>query len=138
VFNEWSAGFDASWEIDVWGQVRRGIQAAGANLVHLHRAPGNRIEDLEGRDQLAGGEYLDIDSPVRQLADSLGEPICRSTESGKIRRPGRDHAPAVRLARPLTGRRFAGWRAGRNRAQSAIEKPSSLHCVVPFDRWYSF
>jgi NodT family efflux transporter outer membrane factor (OMF) lipoprotein len=33
VFNDWSAGFDASWEIDVWGQVRRGIQAAGANLV---------------------------------------------------------------------------------------------------------
>ncbi|MGR3781801.1 MAG: TolC family protein, partial [Albimonas sp.] len=32
-FQEWNAGFDASWEIDVWGQVRRGIQAAQANLV---------------------------------------------------------------------------------------------------------
>jgi len=29
----WSAGFDASWELDIWGQVRRGIQAATANLV---------------------------------------------------------------------------------------------------------
>ena len=32
-FNDWSVGFDASWELDVWGQVRRGVQSATANLV---------------------------------------------------------------------------------------------------------
>jgi multidrug efflux system outer membrane protein len=26
----WSAGFDAVWELDVWGRIRRGIEAAGA------------------------------------------------------------------------------------------------------------
>ncbi len=32
-FQDWSTGFDASWEIDVWGKVARGVQAARANLV---------------------------------------------------------------------------------------------------------
>ena len=32
-FETWSAGFDASWELDIWGQVRRGIQAATANVI---------------------------------------------------------------------------------------------------------
>ncbi len=32
-FDTWSTGFDASWELDIWGQVRRGIQAASANVV---------------------------------------------------------------------------------------------------------
>ncbi len=32
-FETWSTGFDASWELDLWGQVRRGIQAATADLI---------------------------------------------------------------------------------------------------------
>lgn len=32
-FETWSAGIDASWELDLWGQVRRGVQAATANVV---------------------------------------------------------------------------------------------------------
>lgn len=31
-FNEWSTGFDAGWELDIWGKVRRGVQSAMANL----------------------------------------------------------------------------------------------------------
>lgn len=31
-FDSWSAGFDASWELDLWGKVRRGIEAGKANL----------------------------------------------------------------------------------------------------------
>ena len=30
--NLWQAGFDASWEIDIFGGIRRGIEAANANL----------------------------------------------------------------------------------------------------------
>ena len=30
--NLYEAGFDASWELDIWGGVRRGIEAADANL----------------------------------------------------------------------------------------------------------
>ncbi len=31
-FDTWSAGFDAYWELDVWGKFRRRIEAADANL----------------------------------------------------------------------------------------------------------
>ncbi len=31
-YNLYSAGFNASWEIDLWGRVKRGIQSAGANV----------------------------------------------------------------------------------------------------------
>jgi NodT family efflux transporter outer membrane factor (OMF) lipoprotein len=32
-FNAWQAGFDAAWEVDVWGRFRRGIEAADAELL---------------------------------------------------------------------------------------------------------
>jgi multidrug efflux system outer membrane protein len=28
--NIWDAGFDASWELDLFGRIRRGVQARGA------------------------------------------------------------------------------------------------------------
>lgn len=31
-FDDWITGFDAAWELDVWGRVRRGIESADANL----------------------------------------------------------------------------------------------------------
>ena len=32
-FNAWQAGFDAAWELDVWGKFRRAIEAADADLL---------------------------------------------------------------------------------------------------------
>jgi NodT family efflux transporter outer membrane factor (OMF) lipoprotein len=32
-FNDWQLGFDASWELDVWGRLRRGIEAEDAQLL---------------------------------------------------------------------------------------------------------
>lgn len=31
-FDDWGVGFDMAWELDIWGRVRRGIEAADANL----------------------------------------------------------------------------------------------------------
>jgi len=31
-FNLWQYGFDASWELDLWGKVRRSVEAADANI----------------------------------------------------------------------------------------------------------
>ena len=31
-FSDWSTGFDLSWELDVWGRIRRSIESADANL----------------------------------------------------------------------------------------------------------
>ena len=32
-FDDWQVGFDATWELDVWGRFRRGIEAADAELL---------------------------------------------------------------------------------------------------------
>ncbi len=31
-FDFWSTGFDAAWEVDIWGGFRRGVESAGADL----------------------------------------------------------------------------------------------------------
>ncbi len=31
-YDDWVAGFDMAWELDVWGKIRRGIEAADANV----------------------------------------------------------------------------------------------------------
>ena len=31
-YDDWLAGFDASWELDIWGRIRRGIESSDANL----------------------------------------------------------------------------------------------------------
>jgi len=33
VFNNWTVGFGASWELDIWGRYRRGIEAADAQVL---------------------------------------------------------------------------------------------------------
>jgi NodT family efflux transporter outer membrane factor (OMF) lipoprotein len=32
-FHDWATGFDAAWELDLWGKFRRGIEAADAELL---------------------------------------------------------------------------------------------------------
>jgi outer membrane protein TolC len=32
-FDDWQVGFDATWELDLWGRFRRGIEAADAELL---------------------------------------------------------------------------------------------------------
>jgi NodT family efflux transporter outer membrane factor (OMF) lipoprotein len=32
-FGEWQLGFDAAWELDVWGRLRRGVEAADAGVL---------------------------------------------------------------------------------------------------------
>jgi NodT family efflux transporter outer membrane factor (OMF) lipoprotein len=32
-FDDWQVGFDAFWELDVWGRLRRGIEAADAEVI---------------------------------------------------------------------------------------------------------
>jgi outer membrane protein TolC len=35
-YNQYQVGFDASWELDVFGGVRRGVEAAGADLAAIN------------------------------------------------------------------------------------------------------
>ena len=31
-FDNWNAGFDATWELDIWGRIRRQVEAADAEV----------------------------------------------------------------------------------------------------------
>ncbi len=61
----WDAGFDASWELDVFGRVRRGVQAQGALL-------GAAQEDLRDVQVSLGAElartYFELRGAQEQLA----------------------------------------------------------------------
>lgn len=37
----YQAGFDATWELDLWGKARRGVEAARANIAAAEQARGN-------------------------------------------------------------------------------------------------
>jgi outer membrane protein, multidrug efflux system len=39
-------GFDATWELDLWGKARRGVEAADANIVAAEQARGNAMISL--------------------------------------------------------------------------------------------
>jgi outer membrane protein, multidrug efflux system len=39
-------GFDATWELDLWGKARRGVEAADANIVAAEQARGNAVISL--------------------------------------------------------------------------------------------
>jgi NodT family efflux transporter outer membrane factor (OMF) lipoprotein len=46
-FNLWQYGFDASWELDLWGKIRRSIEAADASIEALAYAQRATLVSLE-------------------------------------------------------------------------------------------
>lgn len=47
-FNTYSVGFDAGWEIDIWGQIRRNVQSAEANLLYQIASYDDALVTLTG------------------------------------------------------------------------------------------
>ncbi len=56
-FNYYQAGFDASWEIDIWGQTRRSVEAARANYA---AAAAQRRGVLLAALAELGRDYIDL------------------------------------------------------------------------------
>jgi NodT family efflux transporter outer membrane factor (OMF) lipoprotein len=56
-FNLWQYGFDASWELDLWGRARRGVEAANAAL--LASAEDRRAVLLSAQAELAR-DYIEL------------------------------------------------------------------------------
>ena len=48
-FNDWQIPFDLTYEIDVWGRVRRSVEASNAQAAASRRRPGGRAP--HGRDR---------------------------------------------------------------------------------------
>ncbi|MEW4451740.1 efflux transporter outer membrane subunit [Bremerella sp. JC817] len=63
-FNYWSAGFDASWEIDIFGSVRRSIQAADADIDVAIEDHNNLLVSLQGE---VGANYIQVRTLQRRI-----------------------------------------------------------------------
>jgi len=64
------AGFDATWELDLWGKARRGVEAADANIVSAEQARGNAQISLTAE---VARTYLSLRGAQRQRAIVLAD-----------------------------------------------------------------
>ena len=76
-------GFDATWELDLWGKARRGVEAANASIESAEQARGNALISLTAE---VARTYLQLRGAQRQraiveadIAD--GRELLRLTES---------------------------------------------------------
>jgi len=58
-------GFDATWELDLWGKARRGVEAADANIVSAEQARGSALVSLTAE---VARTYLSLRGAQRQRA----------------------------------------------------------------------
>jgi outer membrane protein, multidrug efflux system len=63
-------GFDATWELDLWGKARRGVEAADANIVSAEQARGNAMISLTAE---VARTYLSLRGAQRQRAIVLAD-----------------------------------------------------------------
>jgi outer membrane protein, multidrug efflux system len=78
----WQAGFDASWELDVFGGIRRGVQAADANLQATIADRNNVLVSLLGE---VGRNYVELRGFQRQIAIAQ-ENVTSQSESLELTR----------------------------------------------------
>ena len=64
------AGFDATWELDLWGKARRGVEAADANIVSAEQARGDATVSLTAE---VARTYLQLRGAQRQRAIVLAD-----------------------------------------------------------------
>jgi NodT family efflux transporter outer membrane factor (OMF) lipoprotein len=64
-FDLWQGGFDASWEIDLWGGVRRTVEAADASV---SAAAEDRRDVLVAAQAELARDYMDLRAAQTQLA----------------------------------------------------------------------
>ncbi len=63
-------GFDATWELDLWGKARRGVEAADANIVSAEQARGDAQISLTAE---VARTYLSLRGAQRQRAIALAD-----------------------------------------------------------------
>jgi NodT family efflux transporter outer membrane factor (OMF) lipoprotein len=63
-------GFDATWELDLWGKARRGVEAADANIVSAEQARGEAMVSLTAE---VARTYLSLRGAQRQRAIVLAD-----------------------------------------------------------------
>lgn len=64
-YNTWQTGLDATWELDIFGRVKRGVEAARADLAAQEAALDGVMVSLQGEVALA---YMELRGNQEQLA----------------------------------------------------------------------
>ena len=101
-YNFWRGGFSATWELDMWGKLRRASESARAGFAASQE---NRRALLTSVTAEVASDYLRLRATQQQLAVAQGKP-----------RHGAAHAAAD--AKPLSKRR--GQRTGYRSGAGAI------------------
>ncbi len=81
-FNLWQYGFDASWELDLWGRVRREVESADASLEASADARRNSLLSVLAE---VARDYVQLRGQQTQLAIAR-ENIATETESLQLSR----------------------------------------------------
>ncbi|MBV9786195.1 MAG: efflux transporter outer membrane subunit [Acidisphaera sp.] len=63
-FNLWQYGFDASWELDLWGRVRRQVESSRASLAQAREMQRNQLVSVQA--ELAR-DYVELRGAQRKL-----------------------------------------------------------------------
>lgn len=66
----YQVGFDATWELDLWGKARRGVEAADANIESAQQARGDAAISLTAE---VARTYLALRGAQRQRAIALAD-----------------------------------------------------------------
>ena len=106
--NDYNVGFDASWELDLWGKVRRQVEAADAQVDQAADQLGRDVEDLG----------FAVHSGCRG-----GESLCQCGRAGALPgcgrrrgwRPRQRSSLRLAISSPVWRRRPLGYRRDRAR-----------------------
>ncbi len=64
-FDDWQGGFDASWELDLFGRIRRSVEAANADLAALEESRRDVLVRLLAE---TARDYIELRASQRRLA----------------------------------------------------------------------
>ena len=107
-------GFDATWELDLWGKARRGVEAADAGIVSAEQARGNARISLTAE---VARTYLALRGAQRQRAIVLA-----------------DIADQQELARLTDSRSRNGFAAKADSVQQQAQLSASQAQLPPIDQ----
>ncbi len=124
VTNSYNIALDLNWEIDLWGGIRRGVEASGRDGAGEQRGPG-------------GGDAVDASAPCAGLPVAPGAG-CRHrtpTRNGRrVRALTPAHAEPVQSRRRRTRRRCASRGAARFNPRAAARRRRGARATGACDR----
>jgi outer membrane protein TolC len=115
IYSQYRVGLESSWEVDLWGRVRREVEAATADVQAVEDLLADTMRIVIGQ---VATEYVEIRRSRCSAGTSRRSAGSPSSPSGsRLKASGptpTSRAPAASCSRPRRGSRCsrAGWRRG--------------------------